>query len=284
MQRSDGRSFNQLRSLTITKDRYGYASSSLVLEVGDTKVLCSITLQPGVPPFLRGKQTGWLTAEYALLPCATQERTQRATSLVHRNGRTIEISRLISRALRAVVNLDALPDMTVLVDCDVLQADGGTRTASISASYLALALAQEKWLAAGSIKQPFLIDAVAAVSVGIIEQECILDPCYAEDSAAVADINYVLTKSGTVIEVQGGVEKRSISWDLFEKARLLAIEGVNQWFDVFEVYLRSTPDTISFGQEKQSALTPASHKKGSKNDKVPLFSLHNRLSMPTSSD
>lgn len=234
MQRHDGRASGELRTIVIHEKAFGYAPGAVLLEVGNTKVLCSVTLQQGVPPFLRGKGTGWLVAEYGMLPTATQERTTRSSSSATYNGRSVEISRLIGRALRAMVNLKALADYTIFVDCDVLQADGGTRTTSITGAYLALMRAQEAWLASRLLKHPFLTDQVAAVSVGVLNNECILDPSYQEDSAGQADFNFVIARSGGIVEVQGGAELAPVKWDLFMQAQELARNGAEQWFALFD--------------------------------------------------
>ena len=266
MSRDDGRSPSELRSIVVHEKAFGYAPGAVLLEVGNSKVLCSVTLQQGVPPFLRGKSGGWLTAEYNMLPTATQVRTARQSSSASYNGRSVEISRIIGRALRAIVNLKLLSDYTIIVDCDVLQADGGTRAACISAACLALMRAQETWLASKLLKTPFLVDQVAAVSVGVKDGVCILDPTYQEDSTGAADFNFILARSGGIIEVQGGAEGAPIHWDLFAQAQQLARDGVQQWFAVFdkECHNEQHGDLVS---EKQHL----------DQERVPLFSLKNRL-------
>jgi len=265
MQRTDGRALSELRTILIHEKAFGYAPGAVLLEIGNTKVLCTVTLQQGVPPFLRGKGSGWLSAEYGMLPTATQDRTTRQASALKYNGRAVEISRLIGRALRSMVNLKLLPDYTILVDCDVLQADGGTRTASISGACIALIRAQEAWLASKLLKKPFLTDLVAAVSVGVVNGVCVVDPSYQEDSCGQADFNFVMARSGGIVEVQGGAETAPIAWDLFAQAQLLAREGAAQWF-------------LLFDKERQK-IQVATEKKESKTitERVPLFSLHNRL-------
>jgi ribonuclease PH len=180
--------------------------------MGKTKVLCAVSLQQGVPHFLRGKKTGWLTAEYSLLPASTPIRTVREITANKRNGRTIEISRVIGRALRSVVNLDPLGEQTIFIDCDVLQADGGTRTACITGAYLALKAAVAQWLHRGIISETILIDELAAISVGLAQDTVLLDLDFIEDSATEADFNFVLTRSGKIIELQGSAEKFPIKW------------------------------------------------------------------------
>lgn len=270
MQRHDGRIHNQLRIINLEKNKFGYAPGSVLLELGNTKVLCSVTIQTGVPSFLRGKKTGWLSAEYAMLPSATQVRTHRVMSNGQRNGRSVEISRLIGRSLRTIINLDVLSDRTITIDCDVLQADGGTRTACLSGAYAALKLAQNAWLRSGLIDQLFLRDTLAAVSVGVLDGKCILDPSFKEDSSGEADFNFVIAKSGGIIEVQGGAEIRPVAWELFEQARLLAVDGAQQWFTFFDAQLE---DVLPSAKEKKET---SSHQSKSSSERVSLFSLKQR--------
>lgn len=274
MKRYDGRTNNQMRILKIEPNKFGYAPGSVFVEVGNTKVLCSVTIQAGVPAFLRGKKTGWLSCEYAMLPSATQVRTQRVSSNGRYNGRSIEISRLIGRSLRAVVDLDVLPDRTITIDCDVLQADGGTRTASISGAYIALIFAQKSWLRSGYIEKPFMRDTIAAISVGILNGECILDPSYKEDSLGQADFNFIIAQAGGIIEIQGGAETKPVPWDLFESARLCALEGANQWFDFFD---KQNIHDVQIAANNNKVIHASSSKKvPGKSERVPLFSLQNR--------
>lgn len=240
--RHDGRSHDQLRPLRITPDVFEYASGSVLYEIGKTKVLCAVTLQQGVPPFLRNKKTGWLTAEYAMLPAATQVRTVRECSSVKRNGRSIEISRLIGRVLRTVVNLDLIGERTIVVDCDVQQADGGTRTASITGAFLALKMASDRWLASGLIEESIIRDEVAAVSVGIRDGVALLDVDYVEDSSLDVDVTMVLTKAGGLVEIQASAEKKPLDWRQFETVRSLAQSGVAEIFDRCMV-TEKTPST-----------------------------------------
>jgi ribonuclease PH len=277
LERKSGRSTDSLRPIKISYDLFSYAPGSVLLELGDTKVLCTVSLQQGVPPFLRGKgKGGWLNAEYSLLPNATHVRTTRETSSTNRNGRTVEISRLISRVLRTVVDLSLLGEQTLFVDCDVLQADGGTRVASICAASLALEQAQTKLLASGAIKAVFLKESVAAVSVGVVRSEVLLDPDYVEDSTIDADFNIILTQSNRLIEIQGGAEKVPLSWDLFHQVQACAIKGVEQIFETtknmkYAVALSSKVDDNGgvFAQKNDS----------NQGAKAPFFSLKNRLSM-----
>lgn len=232
--RSGNRDYNELRPLKVTYDVYSYSPGSVLFEIGETKVLCSVTLQNSVPHFLRGKKRGWLTAEYSLLPASTPVRTVREVTANKRNGRTIEISRLIGRALRSVCDLQALGEQTIFIDCDVLQADGGTRTACITGAYLALKAAQIHWREEGLITAPLLVDEIAAVSVGVGAHGPMLDMDFAEDSAIDADFNFVLTRSGNVVEIQGSAEQAPISWNEYEEMRVLAIKGAHDVFNFFD--------------------------------------------------
>lgn len=234
--RFGNRLYDELRTLRVTYDIYSYASGSVLFEMGNTKVLCSVTLQNGVPHFLRGKRCGWLTAEYSLLPASTPIRTVREVTANKRNGRTIEIARLIGRAMRAVTKLEVLGEQTIFIDCDVLQADGGTRTACITGAYLALKSAEKKWRAQGTIQNNLLRDAIAAISVGLSEQGPLLDMDFAEDSSILADFNFVLTRSGSIIEIQGSAEKAPISWNDYEELRLLAIKGSQELFMFYDLH------------------------------------------------
>ncbi len=254
--RSDGRAYNQLRTLKLSYG-FGYAAGSVLFHIGNTKVLCSVTMQPSVPSFLKGKKTGWLTAEYAMLPTATKQRTQRPSSALKQQGRSVEISRIISRSLRTLVDLDSLGERSIMVDCDVLQADGGTRAAAITGAYIALQAAQQRWLISGTIEQPFLTDSVAAVSVGIMKGQPLLDLNFIEDSAVDGDFNFILTKSGDIIEIQGSAERVALSWNEFDSFKKLAVDGVEQLFAFIE------------GQMAQKQQQTAA--------KAPLFSLQNRL-------
>lgn len=232
--RTGQRSSDQVRPLRVTYDIFSYAAGSALFEMGNTKVLCAVTLQQGVPHFLRGKKTGWLTAEYSLLPASTPIRTVREVTANKRSGRTIEISRLIGRVLRSVINLDALGEQTIFIDCDVLQADGGTRTACITGAYLALKAAVACWINKGILTQSILIDELAAVSVGITQNTVLLDLDFVEDSATEADFNFVLTRSGKIIELQGSAERFPLTWDHYESMKFLALKGVQELFSFFD--------------------------------------------------
>lgn len=251
MTRVDGRAFDQMRPIKITYDVFEFAAASLLYEIGKTKVLCAVTLQVGVPPFLRGKKTGWLNAEYAMLPAATPSRNQREIIGGKRSGRSVEISRMIGRSFRSIMDLDVLGERTIVIDCDVQQADGGTRTACITAAQLALGLAQERWLLEDLIEKPFLHDELAAISVGILDDKPILDVSFSEDSEGDADFNFVLTRSGKVIEIQGSAEKKPIDWHVFEQVRLLAMQGITGIFNtVFKKKSVSQESSIASSTQK----------------------------------
>lgn len=204
MSRIDGRESFELRPVTITRNYIKYAEGSVLIEIGNTKVICTATVdEKAVPPFLKGTGQGWVTAEYSMLPRATKLRTVREASRGKLGGRTMEIQRLLGRSLRAAVNLKALGERTIWLDCDVIQADGGTRTASITGAFVALADAVSSLKRAGLIAASPFKDFVAAVSVGITDQGPALDLCYEEDSKAVVDMNLVMTGSGQFVELQG---------------------------------------------------------------------------------
>lgn len=226
--RKNDRKFDEFRPIKLTYDPFGYSASSVLFESGNTKVLCAISLENSVPSFLKNKGTGWLTAEYALLPTSTHQRVMRESSSIKRNSRSIEISRLIGRSIRPILNLDNLGEKTIHIDCDVLQADGGTRVACVTGAFLALKRAQQKWLDLGIIKNPIIIDEIAAISAGIIDGQIIVDLDYEEDCKAEIDFNFVLTKSGKIIELQGTAEKRAIEWEKFIQIADLAKKSISK--------------------------------------------------------
>lgn len=223
MARVDGRKADQLRPLKMTKNFIIYPEGSVLIEVGNTRVLCNATVENKVPRFLTGQGKGWVTAEYSLLPRSTQERNSREAAKGKQSGRTQEIQRLIGRSLRSVVDLQALGEKSITLDCDVLQADGGTRTASITGSFVALALALDK-LSPPEEKFP-LRDFCAAVSVGMVQDKPLLDLCYAEDSNAEVDMNIVMTGSGRYIEIQGTGEEATFSQEELAKFLALGAKG-----------------------------------------------------------
>ena len=226
MTRTDGRSPSQLRTTTISPGFIAHAEGSVLIEVGRTKVICTASVEDRVPPFLRNTGKGWVTAEYGMLPRATNTRTQREASTGKVGGRTQEIQRLIGRSLRSVTNLPALGERTIWIDCDVIQADGGTRTAAITGAYVALHQCFSRMQKIGAIKAIPLKDHVAAISCGIFNGEPVLDLDYAEDSTADTDANFVLTGTGGIVEIQGTAEKEPFSEDLFLKLMGLARKGV----------------------------------------------------------
>lgn len=229
-QRYAERAPDALRKVRATFNTFGYAPGSVLFEMGRTKVLCAVSMQNSVPHFLKGKQRGWLTAEYAMLPTATNVRTQREASTMRKNGRSLEISRFIARSLRTIIDFKSLGERTIIVDCDVLQADAGTRTACITGASLALRMAVDRWLENRVISQDILTDSLAAVSVGWLQGQALLDLDFSEDSRVDADFNVVLTHSGKLVEFQGAVEGSTLSWDQFEQIRALAVRGIEQLF------------------------------------------------------
>src|SRR6185436_13391110 len=226
--RSDKRPANQLRDTKLTPHYLPHAEGSVFIEAGGTKVICTASVEDRVPPFLRNSGRGWVTAEYGMLPRATNTRMQREASSGKVGGRTQEIQRLIGRSLRSVANLPALGERTVWVDCDVIQADGGTRTASITGAFVALALALEKMRERGTIGTIPLIDYVAAISVGVVDGEPLLDLAYDDDSRAEVDMNIVKTGSGQFIEVQGTAEGLPFSRAALDTLLDLADQGIKQ--------------------------------------------------------
>jgi ribonuclease PH len=226
--RTDTRASNQLRDTTITPDYLEHAEGSVLIQAGRTRVICTASVEDRVPPFLRNTGKGWVTAEYGMLPRATTTRTQREASAGKVGGRTQEIQRLIGRSLRSVTNLAALGERTIWIDCDVIQADGGTRTASITGAFVALALALEKMRERDMIKTIPLADYVAAISVGIVDGEPLLDLAYEDDSRAEVDMNVVKTGSGRFIEVQGTAEAMPFGRDALDQLLDLADLGIGQ--------------------------------------------------------
>ena len=225
-QRPSGRAADQLREVRITRNYTKYAEGSVLVEFGDTKVLCTASVSESVPPFLRDKGQGWLTAEYGMLPRATHTRSDREAARGKQTGRTQEIQRLIGRAMRAVFDLEALGARTINLDCDVLQADGGTRTASITGAFVAAHDAVSKLLATGRIERSPITDYVAAISVGVYEGVPVLDLDYDEDSQCDTDMNVVMTGSGGMVEVQGTAEGAPFSREELNALLDLAQSGI----------------------------------------------------------
>ena len=232
MTRPDNRQNDEMRPVRFTPGFTKNPDGSVLVQTGDTMVLCTAMVEAKVPPFLKGSGSGWVTAEYSLLPSSTETRTQREAVRGKINGRTSEIQRLIGRSLRAVVDLPALGERTIWIDCDVLQADGGTRTASISGAFVALCLALMKLQAEGVIKQLPIIDYVAAASVGIVDGETVLDLEYIEDSRAEVDMNVVMTGRGNFVEVQGTAEGTPYSKARLDEMLALAEKGIQEIFDL----------------------------------------------------
>jgi ribonuclease PH len=226
--RTDGRKPRQLRPLTITPGYLKTADGSVLIEVGDTKVICTAKLEERVPQFLRNSGKGWITAEYGMLPGSSQVRIGREASRGKVGGRTHEIQRLVGRSLRVIADLKRLGEKTIWVDCDVIQADGGTRTASITGAYVALREAVAAWLAKGILAADPIKDSVAAVSVGIIDGKVFLDLSYEEDSRADVDMNFVMTGSGKFVEVQGTAESAPFTGKQMERMTEIAQEGIRE--------------------------------------------------------
>jgi len=224
--RPSGRAPNALRALTITRRFTRHAEGSVLIECGDTRVLCTATIDEAVPPFLKGRGRGWVTAEYGMLPRSTHTRSQREAARGKQSGRTLEIQRLVGRALRAAINLEALGERQILIDCDVLQADGGTRTASITGAFVALHDAVAVLLARGVIERSPIVDHVAAVSVGIYRGVPVLDLDYAEDSNCDTDMNVVMMGGGGMVEVQGTAEGAAFSRAELDAMLTLAAGGI----------------------------------------------------------
>jgi ribonuclease PH len=238
MSRKNGRDSRALRPVVITRHFTKYAEGSVLVEFGDTRVICTASVEESVPPFLRGRGTGWVTAEYSMLPRATHTRSSREASKGKQSGRTLEIQRLIGRSLRAVTDLSALGERSIYLDCDVLQADGGTRTASITGAYVALADALATLKERGVLERIPLREAVAAVSVGIVGGETLLDLDYGEDSSAEVDMNFVMTSSQRFVEVQGTAEAEPFTLEQMDSMRSLAMDGIQRLFRVQEEALR----------------------------------------------
>ena len=226
--RSDGRTPIDLRPIGFECGYTRYAEGSVMVSFGETRVLCNASVEEKVPPFLRGQGKGWVTAEYSMLPRATHSRSSREATRGKVGGRTHEIQRLIGRSLRAVVNLEKLGERSILIDCDVIQADGGTRTASITGAYVALSLAVRGLIDRGELKESPLVDSVSAISVGIVDGTPLLDVDYSEDSRADVDMNYVITGDGRFVEVQGTAEEVPFTIAQMDALRDLALNGSRQ--------------------------------------------------------
>ncbi|MFC1981822.1 ribonuclease PH [Chloroflexota bacterium] len=239
MKRVDGRAYDELRAIRITPGFQRFAEGSALIELGKTRVLCSATVEERVPNFLKGSGTGWITAEYAMLPRATVSRSPRDSFRGRVGGRNQEIQRFIGRSLRAVADLKALGERNVIIDCDVLQADGGTRTAAVTGAYVALHQALETLANMGIISSIPLNSAVAATSVGIVHSYMLLDLCYDEDCNAAVDFNVVMTGKGEFAEVQGTAEGKPFSKENIDALLSLAGKGINQLFELQQEVLKA---------------------------------------------
>lgn len=224
--RQDGRLENGIRDVIITPNFIKHAEGSCLISVGETKVICTATVEEKVPPFLKGKGTGWVTSEYGMLPASCNSRVPRESTKGKKTGRTHEIQRLIGRAMRGVVDLKNLGERTIWIDCDVIQADGGTRCASITGSFVALCLALDKLKKDGAFEKIPITESIAAISVGIVGGKVYLDLDYSEDSNAEVDANIVMTSSGEFVEIQGTAEEKTFSKKEFNKILEYAEEGI----------------------------------------------------------
>ena len=226
--RPNGRESDQMRPIIFTPDFTKHAEGSVLAEFGDTRVLCTASVETRVPPWMRGAGCGWVTGEYGMLPRATHSRSSREASRGKQSGRTVEIQRLIGRSLRVVTNLEALGERTVTLDCDVLQADGGTRTAAINGAYIALVMAMQRLRKDGQLKKNPVYDQIAAVSVGIYKGILILDLDYEEDSQAEIDMNIVMNEAGRFVEIQGTAERNTFTREELDALLELASAGANE--------------------------------------------------------
>jgi len=238
MKRADGRAYDELRPVRIVPGFQTFAEGSALIELGKTQVLCSVSAGERVPNFLKGSGTGWITAEYAMLPRATTTRTPRDSSMGRVGGRNQEIQRFIGRSLRAVADLSIIGERTLIVDCDVIQADGGTRTAAVTGAYVALYQAFQTMMDMGVISVMPLKSTVAATSVGIIHGNMLLDLCYDEDFGAAVDFNVVMTGKGEFVEIQGTAEHKPFSREAVNDLLTIAEKGIKQLFEVQQTALK----------------------------------------------
>ncbi|MDQ0215423.1 ribonuclease PH [Oikeobacillus pervagus] len=244
--RTDGRKFDELRPIHIEKDYVKHPEGSVFITVGDTKVICNASIEERVPPFMRGGGKGWITAEYSMLPRATATRNIRESSKGKVSGRTMEIQRLIGRALRAVVDLESMGERTIWIDCDVIQADGGTRTASITGAFVAMAIAMAKLYTEKELKKFPITDYLAATSVGVLENHgAILDLNYIEDSQAEVDMNVVMTGSNEFVELQGTGEEATFSNKQLQELLMLAEKGISQLIQIQKEVLGEIANQIT---------------------------------------
>lgn len=253
MIRHDGRQAKELRKVTIETNVYKHPEGSVVISFGDTKVICSATVEEKVPPFLRGEGTGWVTAEYSMLPRATNTRNIRESAKGKLTGRTMEIQRLIGRSLRAVIDLKKLGERSIIVDCDVVQADGGTRTASITGAFVAMKIAVAKMLKNGDLQEDPIKEYLAAVSAGILNDgQCVLDLDYTEDSSAAVDMNLVMTESGNFVELQGTGEEATFSGDELNSLLFYGKTGIEHLIAYQKEALMYQANEISFPIEDKT--------------------------------
>ncbi|AQS60048.1 ribonuclease PH [Desulforamulus ferrireducens] len=244
MARFDGRQPNQIRPVTMTPNYNKYAEGSVLIEVGDTRVICTATVEDKVPPFLKGQGKGWVTAEYSMIPRATGTRTVREAAKGKLGGRTMEIQRLIGRALRSVVDLEKIGERSITLDCDVIQADGGTRTASITGAFVAMIFALNKLVEQGMLEKIPVNDFIAATSVGIVDGVPVLDLAYVEDSEAAVDMNVVMTGSGRFVEIQGTGEEATFSREEMNELLDLASLGIAELNNIQRQTLGEIADKI----------------------------------------
>ncbi|MFZ6017930.1 MAG: ribonuclease PH [Nitrospirota bacterium] len=242
--RPDGRKNNEIRDVKVHRNFVGTAEGSVLISMGNTKVICTASIEDKVPPFLKDQKRGWITAEYSMLPRSTPTRIMRESSTGRIGGRTHEIQRLIGRALRSVVDLSTLGERTIWIDCDVIQADGGTRTAAITGAFICLSDALRYALRNGLVEKMPIKDYLAAVSVGIVNGEPMIDLCYSEDSIAEVDMNIVMTGSGKLVEIQGTAEGIPFSKATLDSLIKLAEEGINRLIEIQKRLIEGEP--ISF--------------------------------------
>ncbi|MDC3090952.1 ribonuclease PH [Rickettsiales bacterium] len=234
--RNFNRKHNELRKVLVDTSINKFADGACLISFGDTKVICTATIEKNVPKWLQKTGEGWVTAEYNMLPTATKERTTREVKLGKQSGRTMEIQRLIGRSLRSIINLKKLSNIQITIDCDVLQADGGTRTASITGAFIALCIAVGKLINSGLLKQNPIFDKVAAVSAGLLDEGCFLDLDFIEDSNAIADANFVFSEKSGIVEIQVSGEKRPISKSEFDDLYQISQDGIAELFKIQSKY------------------------------------------------
>src|SRR3990172_3538513 len=239
-----------MRPVTITRKYLKYAEGSVLIDVGDTRVLCSATVEERVPQFLKDSGQGWITAEYGLLPRSTNTRTQREGTAGRVSGRTAEIQRLVGRSLRGVTDLRRLGERTIIIDCDVIQADGGTRAAAVTGGFVALGESLQLLREQGKIKEEPLLDSVAAVSVGAVEGRILLDLCYAEDAIAEVDINVVMTGTGKFVEVQGTAEETPFTKEQLDAMLAVAARGIRQLVELQRRLVAERLQTVKLPLDK----------------------------------